>query len=137
MDYAGLKAEIALAKYIGQTDDQIAAALIAQVVVVTLSPFRVNGADIYNAIVPSEWAALLAAQQQTVRDIFSLGAGIDVSAGTNARAALLGAFGAGTVTRTNLAALVTVNTTRAAQLGYIVGVTDLVQEIAAARRWGA
>src|SRR4051812_35443993 len=67
----------------------------------------VSGAGIYNAIVPSEFTALTAANQQLVRDVFGLGDRIDVRSGTNARAVLLNAFGAGTVTRTNLAALVT------------------------------
>lgn len=66
-----------------------------------------TGAQIYNAIVPSEFQALTAALQVIVRDVLGLGGNIDVNVGTNARVALLQAFGAGSVTRTNLAALVT------------------------------
>lgn len=65
-----------------------------------------TGAQIYNAVVPSEFQALSAAQQVLVRDIFGLGGNIDVNTGTNARTVMLNAFGAGTTTRTNLAALV-------------------------------
>lgn len=76
----------------------------------------VSGAEIYNAIVPSEWSALNATQQQYVRDIFSLGDAIDVSSGTNTRTVLLSIFGAGTTTRTNLAELVATQISRAEQL---------------------
>jgi hypothetical protein len=132
MDYAGLKAEIAKLTYAGMTDAQIATAINTNTVTSQLSPLRVNGADIYNAIVPSEFQALSTAQQQLVRDVWGLGEGIDVSAGANARTVLANAFGAATTSRANLLALATVTQTIAASLGFSL-VND--QEIKAARKW--
>ncbi len=60
--------------------------------------------SIYNVIVPAEFTALNATQQQTLRDILGLGS-VDVSSGTQARAVILSIFGAGTATRTALIAL--------------------------------
>lgn len=60
--------------------------------------------SIYNAIVPSEFQALTAANQQYVRDILGMGT-VDASVGTNVRAVISSIF-AGKVTLTNLAALV-------------------------------
>jgi len=134
MDYAGLKAEIAKPAYVGMTDAQIAAAINTNTVTTQISPLRVNGADIYNAIVPSEFAALSTAQQQIVRDVFGLGEGIDVSLGSNARLALANAFGAATTSRANLLALATVTQTIAKSLGFS-SIND--QEVLAARKWSA
>lgn len=133
-DYPALKAEIALPKYGGMTDQQIASAINAEIVTTMPSPFTLSGGPIYNAIVPSEFAALTADQKQNVRDVISAAAGgVDVSSGTNARAVMLAVFGAGTTTRANLAALVAVTITRAEQLGWPRnGIT--IGEIAAARK---
>lgn len=109
-NYAAIKTEVALAKYNGQTNAQIAATINAATVSQTPSPFTITGGQIYNAIVPSEFTPLTADQKQTVRDIISAAAGgIDVSTGTNARTAFLAVFGAGTTTRANMAALLTVS----------------------------
>lgn len=132
MDYAGLKAEIAKPAYSGMTDTQIAAALNTNTVTEQLSPLTVSGAQIYNAIVPSEFAALTDAQKQSVRDVFGLGDGIDVSVGSNARLALATAFGASTASRANLLALATVTQTIARSFGFSA-VND--QEVKAARKW--
>lgn len=134
MDYAGLKAEIAKQAYASMTDAQIATAINTNTVTTQLSPLRVSGAEVYNAIVPSEFSALSQAQQQTVRDVFGLGDGIDVSAGSNARTALANAFGAATTSRANLLALTTVTQTIARSLGF-TSVND--QEVLAARKWSA
>jgi len=84
------------------------AQLNAQTVAGTpLANAYLTGAQIYNAIVPAEFVALSAANQQIVRDIVGLGGNIDVNAGTNARTALLNAFGVATTTRANLASIVT------------------------------
>jgi len=80
---------------------------------------NLSGSTIFNAIVPSEFAALTADQKQFVRDVFSLGDAVDVGPGTNARTVLLDAFGAGTTTRDNLVAAVTVNITRAEELNLL------------------
>ena len=134
MDYAGLKAEIAKPAYTGMTDAQIAAAINTNTVTMQISPLRVNGADIYNAIVPAEFQALTAAQQQIVRDVWGLGDGIDVSVGSNARLALAGAFGSATASRANLLALASVTQTIAKSLGFL-SIND--QEVLAARKWSS
>jgi hypothetical protein len=91
----------------------------------------VSGSEIFNAIVPAEYGALTAANKDLVRDVFGLGDSINVSTGTNARTVLLNAFGAGTVTRANLATLVTRQQSRAQELG-LPGVTapDVVDALA-------
>lgn len=132
MDYARLKAEIAKPAYAVMTDAQIATAINTNTVTTHLAPLLVNGADIYNAIVPTEFIALTVMQQQLVRDVFSLGVSIDVSAGSNTRTALANAFGAATVSRANLLALTVLTQTIANSLGF-VSVND--QEVLAARKW--
>jgi hypothetical protein len=67
-------------------------------------PMIIPTTQIYNAIVPSEFQALSAAQQQYIRDILSLG-NVYVSSGTNARAVLLQVFPSATQTHTNFIAL--------------------------------
>jgi hypothetical protein len=84
------------------TTQQKLANLNAQTVSVT-SDTTVPSYVLYNAIVPSEFQALVAATQQLVRDVLSLGV-IDISNAGNARTVILQAFAAGTQTRTNLAA---------------------------------
>jgi hypothetical protein len=76
--------------------------LNAQTVSVTSST-TVPSYVLYNAIVPSEFQALVSATQQLVRDVLSLGV-IDISNTGNARTVILQAFAAGTQTRTNLVA---------------------------------
>ncbi len=79
----------------------------------------VTAAQIFEAIVPSEFVSLTAAQQVRVDRILSLGDGIDATAGSQARAEILDMFVGGTTTRTNLATLVdsSQTQTRAAELG--------------------
>jgi hypothetical protein len=92
---------------------------------------HVSGADIFNAIVPSEFGSLTAANKDLVRDVFGLGDSINVSTGTNARTVLLNAFAAGTTTRTNLATLVTQTQSRASELGLPgVTATDVFEALA-------
>lgn len=83
----------------------------------TIEVSSVSGSAIFNAIDPPEFVALTNAQEGFVRDVFSLGDEIDVSTGTNARQVLLDAFGGGTTTRANLAALVQRTVSRADELG--------------------
>lgn len=70
------------------------------------APLIVPTYRIYNVCDTAELAALLAAQQQRLRDILSMGT-VDASAGTNARAALASIFAGagGATTRANLLAL--------------------------------
>lgn len=60
-------------------------------------PMIVSTYRIYNAIVPSEFVALSAADQQLIRDILSMGT-VDASAGTNVRTVLVTKFPNGTAT---------------------------------------
>ena len=101
--------------YAGMTNTQVVTSL--RTANRTVERRSVSGSQIYNAIVPSEFSALLATQQQLVRDVFGLGDTIDVRTGTNARAVMLAAFGAGTTTRANLIALVQETVSRAAEIG--------------------
>ena len=70
--------------------------------------------EVFDAIVPAEWAALLAQEKQRIQIILSLGT-VPVK-GTNTRNAFLAAFAAGTATRSALAALQTRPGSRAEQL---------------------
>ena len=101
--------------YAGMTNTQVVTSL--RTANRTVERRSVSGSQIYNAIVPSEFSTLLATQQQLVRDVFGLGDTIDVRTGTNVRAVMLAAFGAGTTTRANLIALVQETISRAAELG--------------------
>lgn len=101
--------------YSGMTDAQAADSL--NVADRAFDRTSLSGSEIYNALVPSEFQSLTAAQKEFVRDVFSLGDAIDVSTGTNARTVLLSAFGAGTTTRINLGALVASTRSRADELG--------------------
>ena len=91
---------------------------------------HVSGSQIFNAIVPGEFSALLTTQQGLVRDVFGLGDRIDVRAGTNARQVMLNAFSAATTTRANLIELVTTLQSRAQELlGTGVTVTDVTEAL--------
>lgn len=132
MNYAGLKAEIAKAAYNGMTDAAIAAAIDSNTVTTVINPLVLRGSDIFNAIVPSEFTALSAANQQLVAWVFGLGDAIDVSAGTNARLVLQDNFPSNSGTWANLVKLATVTQTIAASLGFPT-VTD--QDVLAARKY--
>lgn len=117
-NYVNLKNEVTndpLARgYASMTDAQVAADL--NTAYRTRERTSLSGSEIFNSIVPAEFAALADSQKQFVRDVFSLGDSVNVSTGTNARAVLLDAFGAGSTTRTNLAALVLESISRAQEL---------------------
>lgn len=86
------------------TTEQKLAAVNADTVPGPPTPLIVPTYKIYNAIVPSEFAALTAANQQLVRDILAMGS-VDASAGTNVRNVLLSKFPSLTGTYANLVAL--------------------------------
>lgn len=67
-------------------------------------PMIVPTYAIYNLIVPSEFGALTAANQQLVRDILGMGT-VDGSPGTQVRARMVAIFPNGTTTFANLSAL--------------------------------
>lgn len=85
----------------GMTTLQKITAINAWTVLGAAIPMLLPSYKIYNAIVPSEFQALTATQQQLIRDIISQGT-VDGSASGNARAVMLQIFGVGTTTRTNL-----------------------------------
>lgn len=72
--------------------------------------------DLFDAIVPAEWAALSAVERQRVETVLSLGS-VNLR-GANTRASLMATFGAPTTTRANLIALQAgENISRAEELG--------------------
>lgn len=81
---------------------------LAQLAAVTVAgpaaPLLIPTYRLFNAIDPTEFAALSAANQQRIRDILGMGT-VDASTGTNARALLLSVFAAGSATRTAIVAL--------------------------------
>jgi hypothetical protein len=88
----------------GLTTSQKISAVNGWTVAGPAQPMLVPTYRIYNAIVPAEFQALTAGNQQLIRDILGMGT-VDVGTGTNVRAVLLQVFGAGTQTRTNLVAI--------------------------------
>ena len=112
---AELVADPLLRGYAGMTNTQAVQSIRA----VNRSVERptVSGSEVFNAVVPAEFDALLVTQQGRVRDVWGLGDAIDVRSGTSTRAVLLSAFGAGTTTRANLIAVVTRTVSRADELG--------------------
>lgn len=104
MDLAKLKAELALAPYAGKTPEE-AAALLKTARDVTTERTEVPAHEVFEAVVPSEYAALTSANKTLLQTILGMGT-INVQ-GSNTRAALAGMFGAGTATRAALVALQT------------------------------
>lgn len=80
---------------------------------------RLDQADVYNAVVPAEFMALSAGEQQEVWDIVHVGgsAGLWVRAGDMARSRFVAIFGAQSDTIQALAALLTEDISRAEELG--------------------
>lgn len=92
----------------------------------TLSP-----AEIYEAIVQSEWVALTDAQRNDIRDILNLGGAVQIDTGKRARTVLLSIFGAATTTRSRLASLVQYQIPRCVEIDWPGGVGEA--DVAAAR----
>jgi hypothetical protein len=101
--YAELKAELAKPAYTGKTDAQCVVLLNAGTLTTPVS--SVSGADIFEACVPAELAALTAEQKALFGNLIGMGE-VRVN-GTNTRAAFASLFGAGTATRAALLALAT------------------------------
>lgn len=129
MDYDKLKAEVEsdpLARgYSGMTDAEVA----AEINFVYRSQDREAVAtwEIFEAIVPGEYAVLSADEKSLLGRILAMGT-INVK-GANTRAALAAMFGAGTTTRGNLQALQTETISRAAELGLGVVKAGHVEEV--------
>lgn len=96
-----------------KSDAAIAAALNAATVVVDRD--TATAAEVFECIVPAEWAAATAQEKTRVQLV--LGMGTVNLRGANTRAALAAAFGPTTTTRANILALLTMWTSRAAVLG--------------------
>lgn len=92
----------------------IADALNLSRVAINITRDVVPSYEVFDAIVPSEWAALSSQEKNRIQLILSMGQVL--VKGTNTRQAFLDAFSAGTTTRTNLAALQTRKGSRLEQL---------------------
>ena len=130
MNYQILAAELALPAYAAMTDQEAADALNAKTIAVDVE--TISGSDVFEATTQTDYAALTATQKNLYHAIMGM-ASVPVK-GSNTRAALLAMFGAGTQTRTNLAALQTTLISRGAQLG--LGVVQ-AHHVASARAGGS
>lgn len=99
--------------YAGMTDAQAAASL--NMVNRPRERGVVPAHELIDATVPAEWATLTAAEKQRYQTL--TGAGEVNVRSANVRAAFMAMFGAGTATRTALAALQNEQVSRAAELG--------------------
>lgn len=113
MNYQILATELALPAYNGLSDQAAADALNNANIAVDVE--TISGSDVFEATTQTDYAALTANQKGLYHAI--MGMDTILVRGSNTRAALLAMFGAGTQTRTNLAALQTTMISRAAQLG--------------------
>lgn len=99
--------------YAGMTDAQAAASLN------TVNRQRERGVvpahELIDATAPADWAALTSAEKQRYQTL--TGAGEVNVRSANVRSAFLAMFGAGTQTRSNLAALQNEQVSRATELG--------------------
>ena len=84
--------------------------------------------ELWEAIVPAEWASLSAAEKQRLQTMLSLGS-VNLR-GSNTRASLLAMFGSSTTTRANLVALQKRDGSRAETL---FGSAVTLEDLAAAR----
>ena len=121
MDYLALKNEILndpeTLGYAGKSDLEIAVLMNT----IGLSNEKIDRGvipsyEVINATIPSEWAALTAAEKQRYQTI--TGAGQIDSSNANVRATFQAMFGAGTQTRINLTALLQRPASRAEVLGF-------------------
>lgn len=138
INYAALKTELqtdpaglGYAPHLAAGADQSLADLLNEVrQSISISRATIPAYEVWEAIVPAEWAALTANERQRVQTILSMGE-VNVQ-GANTRSSLAAAFGAGTTSRTNLIALQSRQGSRAEQLfGDGVAVTN--EDIAKAR----
>jgi len=100
--------------YAGMTDTQAASSL--NTANRTVERESLERREMFNAPVASEYNALAADKKDNVKLVLSLGGAIDVRTGTNARAVMLDAFGAGTQTRTNIGNIVNQTVSRGVEL---------------------
>jgi len=87
-----------------------------------------RSADIFEAIVLSEFTALSTANKGRVDRILNLGDGIRTGPTSQARSELVSVFGAGSTTIANLAAIANQKRTRGEEIGFgEVSVSDVVR----------
>jgi hypothetical protein len=107
IDYVALKAELQKPAYAALvasgSDNQLADLLNAVSAAYQIDREVIPAHEVIDATVPAEWAALSAAEKE--RYAVLTGAGQVNVKSANVRAAFLAMFGAGTATRTALAAL--------------------------------
>lgn len=136
IDYNALRTEIqtdpngyGYAVHVTSGADSLVADLLNQVrAAIAIERETIPAYEVFEAIVPSEWTALTATNRTLIGQILSMGE-IKVK-GTNTRAAFLAAFGVGTTTRSNLAALQARQGSRAEQLfGQSVTADDVARAL--------
>ena len=101
--------------YAAMTDAEAAADL--NTVYRTRMLDTLSGGVVYDQLDDTEFLALTEGEQAKVWDIVHLGAEIRVGPGSKARGELVGTFGAQSTTISNLLGEITVNISRAAELG--------------------
>jgi len=101
--------------YAGMTDAQVAASLNTKNR--TRERATLEGSEIYEATIASEFTALTNALQAEVWNMIHMGT-VYVSTGKRARARFITIFGAGSATIAALAALVNESISRATELGW-------------------
>uniref|UniRef100_A0A6M3IJS8 Uncharacterized protein n=1 Tax=viral metagenome TaxID=1070528 RepID=A0A6M3IJS8_9ZZZZ len=139
IDYAILKTEITsdprgygyATPWVAGTDWQVAELLNRVRDTIAVDKDLVSTPEIFEAIVPGEWAVASAQEKQRIQLILSMGS-VDLR-GPNTRASFQAAFGSGTQSRANLVALLTRKGSRAEEL-FGSGVSVSWDDVAKARR---
>ena len=119
--------------YVGMTDQQVWDSLIA---VDRDNWVPVSGGDIAKAVEISEFTVITSAEQTYVAGLFGADQ-VESAPGTSVRDALVAAFGGGSTTLTNLAAIANQQVSRASEIGVPallkMGSESALQFIASAR----
>uniref|UniRef100_A0A6M3L4N8 Uncharacterized protein n=1 Tax=viral metagenome TaxID=1070528 RepID=A0A6M3L4N8_9ZZZZ len=139
IDYAILKTEITsdprgygyASPWAAGTDWQVAELINRVRDTIAVDKDLIPTHEIFEAIVPGEWASASALERQRLQMILSMGS-VNLR-GPNTRSAFQAAFGAGTQSRTNLVTLLTRKGSRAEEL-FGSGVSVSWDDVAKARR---
>lgn len=127
VNYAALKAEIALPTYNGMTDAQIIAAVNAKTVAAQ-QPAILNVPDIINAIVPADFTALTQIQLSQMMLLLGGSGTVNASPGTTIHSVFQTIFTGKTATLNALAALVApYNNATASWAATLVGIPVISQ----------
>jgi hypothetical protein len=138
LNYAALKAELqndplglGYAPHLTSGNDSALADMLNLVrATIAIDRETIPSYEVFDAIVPAEWASLSAQEKQRIQLVLSMGQ-VYVK-GANTRSAFLAAFAAGTTTRANLGALQGRQGSRAEQL-FGLGASVSAQDIAQAK----